>query len=141
MSNPDGIDVGGINGDALNAGELCDAMEPMVLCDQVAEATTQPQPLTALFFSSHGNSSMATVERIQQILTARQVPYESVDLSDQVNGGVEDAWLCRERMEGLSGGQTETPQLHIRGRFIGAGSAALEELMYLIDSGQDLNQL
>eukprot|EP00656_Telonema_subtile_P055583 TRINITY_DN8653_c0_g1_i2.p1 TRINITY_DN8653_c0_g1~~TRINITY_DN8653_c0_g1_i2.p1 ORF type:complete len:1059 (-),score=356.49 TRINITY_DN8653_c0_g1_i2:136-3312(-) len=94
---------------------------------------------TILFFASQGNSTMlSAVDRIRQILIAREVAHEEIDICDPMTGMGDRA--IRERMESMSG-EKETPQLHIRGRFIGAGMAAWEELMWLLDSGEDLNAL
>jgi len=93
-----------------------------------------------LFVASQGNSMMhSTTDRVRQILLARNVQHEEIDLCDAESG--QGIRAHRQRMEQLSGGIEETPQLYINGRFIGAGRAALEELMFLIDSGQDLQDL
>eukprot|EP00656_Telonema_subtile_P029368 TRINITY_DN32519_c0_g1_i1.p1 TRINITY_DN32519_c0_g1~~TRINITY_DN32519_c0_g1_i1.p1 ORF type:complete len:255 (+),score=59.43 TRINITY_DN32519_c0_g1_i1:222-986(+) len=120
------------------ARDICERIAQMQTCNDIDRLWEQAE--SVLFFASHGRSDMlSTVDRIRQILLARDVPYVESDLCDHTSG--EGLPEVRSRMEAMSSGCTETPQLHIRGKFIGAGRAALEELMFLIDSGQDLNNL
>jgi len=90
-----------------------------------------------LFFATHGNNNYPDhVERIRQILITREVEFQEIDLCDPLTGlGRRDV---KQRMEELSGGNTDIPQLYLRGNFIGSGRDALDELMYLIDNNTDL---
>merc|ERR1712194_865101 len=64
------------------------------------DAKSAEAPMSLLFVSSHGNSTMLSVtDRVRQVLIAREVPFEEVDLCDPMTGmGVREA---RDRMEAL----------------------------------------
>jgi len=68
-------------------------------------------------------------ERIEMILDHKGITYESIDLAE-----CENKKERRADMEARSECK-ELPQLFIRGKFIGAGVDAIEELMYLNDMG------
>lgn len=85
---------------------------------------------TTIYWSVYvGSWVKPHVERMQMILENKGIPYTAIDL-----GEVSGMRVRRAQMEDKSG-SSELPQLFFEGKFLGSGVDALQQLMYLNDSG------
>ena len=85
---------------------------------------------TTIYWSVYvGSWVQPHVERMQMILENKGIPYTAIDL-----GECSGMRVRRAQMEDKSG-SSELPQLFLEGEFLGSGVEALQQLMYLNDSG------
>jgi len=97
---------------------------------QAGQKLPSEKHATTLYWSVYvGSWVHPHVERIQMILENKGIPYTAIDL-----GECEGMRVRRAKMEAGSG-SSELPQLFLEGKFLGGGVEALQQLMYLIDSG------
>jgi len=90
-----------------------------------------PSGPTQLYWSVYSGSFVVPhCERIRMILEKHGIEWEDIDLAE-----CENKRERRADMEARSESK-ELPQLFLRGKFVGAGTECLEELMYLNDMGE-----